>query len=193
MEGTQALENTAIGQATAAQAAVLPPFADAVDQHKAMVYSIGWHFLRDRALAEELAQDVFVELHRHWHSIQSAEHLVYWLRRVASNRAIDCIRRRKSRHECSLEGASEPTTLEKLNDTMLKSYLERMVASLPERQRMVVVLRFQEGLEAEEISRLLKMNVSTVRTNLARALELLRAKTAGKLQAPRGKQGQETL
>jgi len=195
MEGTQALQNPAIGQVVAAQEAVLPTFAEAVERNKSMVFSIGWHFLRDRALAEELAQDVFVELHRHWNEMQSPDHLVFWLRKVSSNRAIDFIRKRKSRHECSLELTAEPSTFEKLNDTMLKSYLERMVASLPDKQRMIVVLRFQEGLEHEEISRLLNMNVNTVRTNLARALELLRAKTAGRLQPPdsRGAKGQGTL
>jgi len=193
MEGTQALQNMAIGQAAAVEEAVLPTFAEAVARHQSMVFSIGWHFLRNRALAEELAQDVFVELHRHWHSIRSADHLVFWLRKVSSNRAIDFVRKRRSRPECSLESTNEPSTLEKLNDTLLKSYLERMVASLPDKQRMVVVLRYQEGLEPEEISRLLDMNVSTVKTNLARALELLRVKTAGKLQPSGSDRGQGNI
>jgi RNA polymerase sigma-70 factor (ECF subfamily) len=190
MEGTQALQNMAVGQVAAAQEATLATFTDAVERHKAMVFSIGWHFLRDRGLAEELAQDVFVELHRNWTRIRSADHLLFWLRRVSSHRAIDLLRKRKSRPELSLEATSEPTTLEKMHDSMLKSYLERMVATLPEKQRIVIVLRYQEGLEPEEISKLLNMNVSTVKTQLTRALDLLRAKTAGKLQPPRSSMGE---
>jgi RNA polymerase sigma-70 factor, ECF subfamily len=166
----------------------LPAFTDAVQAHKAMVYSIAWHFLRDRAVAEELAQDVFLELHRHWSSMQSAEHIVFWLRKVTSRRSIDVVRRRKTRAETSLEETAEPTALERVHDSMLSSYLERMVASLPGKQRIVIVLRYQEGMEPEEIAEVLDMNVSTVKTQITRALDLLRAKTARRLR----QNGEET-
>jgi len=95
---------------------------------------------------------------------------------------IDLVRKRSSRVETSLEETNEPTALERIHDTLLSSYLQRMVASLPKKQRIVVVLRYQEGLEPEEIAELLEMNVSTVKTQIARALDLLRAKTAGRLK-----------
>jgi RNA polymerase sigma-70 factor, ECF subfamily len=160
----------------------LPAFPEAVEAHKAMVYSIAWHFLRDRAVAEELAQDVFLELHRNWSSMQSAKHIVFWLRKVTSRRSIDVMRRRKTRGETSLEEMAEPTALERVHDAMLSSYLERMVASLPEKQRIVIVLRYQEGMEPEEIAVMLEMNVSTVKSQITRALDLLRAKTARRLK-----------
>jgi RNA polymerase sigma-70 factor, ECF subfamily len=160
----------------------LPTFPDAVEAHKAMVFSIAWHFLRDRAVAEELAQDVFLELHRNWSSMQSAKHIVFWLRKVTSRRSIDVMRKRKTRAETSLDEMAEPTALERVHDSMLSSYLERMVASLPEKQRIVIVLRYQEGMEPEEIAEMLEMNVSTVKTQITRALDLLRAKTARRLK-----------
>jgi RNA polymerase sigma-70 factor, ECF subfamily len=160
----------------------MPAFPEAVEAHKAMVYSIAWHFLRDRAIAEELAQDVFLELHRNWSSMQSAQHIVFWLRKVTSRRAIDVMRRRKTRAETSLEEMAEPTALERVHDSMLSSYLERMVASLPEKQRIVIVLRYQEGMEPEEIADTLEMNVSTVKSQITRGLDLLRAKTARRLK-----------
>ena len=143
-----------------------------------MVYSILWHFLRDRTLAEELAQDVFLQLHRNWGAMKSDAHIVFWLRRVTSHRAIDFVRKRESRPEASFEDVGEPTVLERMNDSFLSAYLERMVASLPEKQRMVIVLRYQEGMELEEIAEVLQMKVNTVKTQIFRALELLRAKTA---------------
>jgi len=166
----------------AADRLALPAFAEVVEVHKSMVFSIAWHFLRDQALAEELAQDVFLQLHRSWESMKSAEHIVFWLRKVTSNRCIDVVRRRKLRHETSLEDAAEPTSLERVQDPLLSAYLERMVASLPEKQRILVVLRYQEGLEPEEIARTLGMNVSTVKTQVSRALDLLRAKMAHRLK-----------
>lgn len=169
---------TELGQGKAS----LLSFPEAVEAHKAMVYSIAWHFLHDRSIAEELAQDVFLELHRHWSSMQSPQHIVFWLRKVTSRRSIDVMRRRKTRAETSLEELAEPTALERVHDSMLASYLERMVASLPEKQRMVIVLRYQEGMEPEEIAELLEMNVSTVKSQITRALDLLRAKTASRLK-----------
>lgn len=150
-----------------------------------MVYSIAWHFLRDRSLAEELAQDVFLELHRHWKSMKSAEHVLFWLRRTAVNRAIDHVRKRKIHAETSLEETGEPTVLEQMHDTFLSAYLERMVASLPEKQRAAIVLRYQEDMEPEEIAELLEMNVSTVKTQIARGLDLLRSKTEHRLRGER--------
>jgi len=164
---------------------VAPPFADVVEIHKAMVFSIAWHFLRDRALSEELAQDVFLELHRHWAAMKSPEHIVFWLRKVTCNRCIDVVRRRKLRRETSLEESPEPAMLERVQDPLLSAYLQRMVASLPERQRLLVVLRYQEGMEPEEIARMLNINSSTVKTQISRALELLRAKTAQRLKTQR--------
>ena len=149
--------------------------------HKSMVYSIGWHFLRDRLAAEELAQEVFLQLHRNWSSMKSADHIVFWLRKVTGHRAIDFARSLKRRPETSLEESAEPTTLERVHDTFLSSYLERIVASLPEKQRLVVVLRYQEEMEVEEIARTLDMKPATIKTQLARALDLLRAKTERRL------------
>ncbi len=166
---------------TSDEATPLPSFAEALDVHKAMVFSIGWHFLRDRVAAEELAQEVFLQLHRNWSSMKSADHVLFWLRKVSSHRAVDLARKRKRRGETSLENADEPTSLERVHDTFLSSYLERIVASLPEKQRIVIVLRFQEDMDVEEIARTLDMNPATVKTHLARALELLRKKTQRRL------------
>lgn len=146
-----------------------------------MVYSIAWHFLRDRPAAEELAQEVFLQLYRSWRAMKSADHIVSWLRKVASHRAIDYARKMKRREHMSLEETGEPTALERVHDTFLSTYLERIVASLPEKQRLVVVLRYQEDMEVEEIAKTLGVKPATVKTQLARALDLLRVKTDRRL------------
>jgi RNA polymerase sigma-70 factor, ECF subfamily len=171
---------TSIATAGAGRAA-LPAFATAVDTHKGMVYSIAWHFLHDRVAADEIAQDVFLQLHKSWSSIQSPAHLVFWLRKVSTHRAIDAARKRKAQAETSFEETGEPTVLERVHDSFLASYLKRMVASLPEKQRSVIVLRYQEEMELEEIAGMLGMNVSTVKTQISRALELLRGKVSRRL------------
>ena len=143
-----------------------------------MVFSLAHHFLRDRAVAEELAQDVFLELYRHLGDMQSAEHLVFWLRRVTANRCISEARRRQRRPEVPLEDAPEPEAPNSVADPMEGDQLRRMVASLPEKFRMVVLLRYQEDLDPEDIARVLDVSVNTVKSQLQRALTMLRQKAA---------------
>lgn len=158
-----------------------------------MVFSIGWHFLHDRTAAEELAQDVFFQLYQNWAEMRSPGHIVFWLRKVASHRAIDMVRRRKIRPEMSLEEAAEPTVLERMQDSLLSSYLERMIASLPEKQRLAIILRYQEDMDPNEIAKVLEMKVSSVKTLIARGLDLLRAKTGRRLGVVECRSGNDTV
>lgn len=153
-------------------------FEQIVREHQAMVFSIACHFLRDAGRAEELAQEVFLELYRNLKKLKSAEHLRFWLRRVAANRSIDWLRRRPP-GEISLEDAPEPvarTAAEE--DPLLQEKLRRLVLALPERPRMMVILRFQEGLELHEIAQALEMPVNTVKSSLRRSLAVLQEKLA---------------
>jgi len=164
------IERTALDIHAAFEAAVL--------EHQAMVYSVAYHFLGERAAAEELAQEVFLELYRHWGDIQSPEHRLHWLRKVASRRCVDHTRRRKLRNHLSLEEAPEPFTWMPANDPVLKRYIEQLLAKLSEVPRLIVILRYQEGLEPAEISEVLDMPVATVKSHLHRSLALLRRKLA---------------
>lgn len=143
-----------------------------------MVFSLAWHFLHDRGLAEELAQEVFLELHRHLARIQSPEHLVFWLRKVASRRCIDQTRRRAFWPKFGLDEVPEPPAKTRQNDPMLSRTLAKLVASLPEKARAVVVLRYQEDLDPSDIAQVLDMPVATVKSHLQRSLGMLRDKLA---------------
>jgi RNA polymerase sigma-70 factor (ECF subfamily) len=151
-------------------------FGTLVREHQAMVFSLAYHLLHDRAAAEEVAQDVFLELHRHLAELRSADHAIFWLRRVAANRAIDAARRRQNRREMGLDLISEPASPSLPSDVLLSRRLRRLVSSLPEKQRMLVILRYQEDMDPEEIAAVMKMPVNTVKSQLQRALKLLREK-----------------
>jgi len=151
-------------------------FAGIVRANQSMVYSVAWSFLRDAALAEELAQDVFLELHRNLRQIESGAHLVSWLRRVTVNRCIDRVRKRKREALVALDDAPEPSTPAAEADPFASEQLRRMIASLPEKQRAIVILRYQEDMDPTEIASVLSMPVNTVKSKLHRALALLRGK-----------------
>jgi len=156
----------------------LPGFADIVREHQRMVFSMACHFLRDRGLAEELAQEVFLELHRHLDRIESRAHLVFWLRQVTSRRCIDQTRRRSFWPKLRLQDVPEPAAKEQQGDPMLSRALAKLVASLPEKPRLVVILRYQEELDPAEIAQVLDMPVATVKSHLQRSLGMLREKLA---------------
>ena len=139
-----------------------------------MVFSLAYHFLRDRALAEELAQDVFLELHVHWKEMHSTVQLRFWLRKVASRKCIDQARRRRFRAHVAMEQAPEPFAWMPAADPLLKQYIEHVVGALQETPRLIVILRFQEDLDPSEIAELLEMPIATVKSHLQRSLAFLR-------------------
>ncbi len=153
-------------------------FAAIVREHQGMVYSIAYHFLGDSALAEDLAQDVFFHLYRNLPTIKSPEHLRFWLRKVASHRCIDHTRRISARPQISLEDVAEPQAPDLTKDPFVERMLKRLVGALPEKARMIVILRYQEDLEPAEIAEVIGMPLNTVKSHLRRSLAILREKVA---------------
>jgi RNA polymerase sigma-70 factor (ECF subfamily) len=151
-------------------------FGDLVRERQRLVFGLALNLLRDRALAEEVAQEVFLQLHRALGEIQSEAHLTHWLRRVTSHRAIDVARHRRHTEASGLDEAPEPWVVRRDVDPLVGRTLRRLVAALPPRPRTVVVLRFQEDLDPAEIARVLDMPVNTVKSHLRRALAVLRAR-----------------
>ena len=150
-------------------------FADLVGRHQSMVFSIAQHFLADRAAAEELAQDVFLQLHTNLPTLKSEEHVTFWLRKVTAHRCIDHQRRRRL-PQVSLDDAPEPSAPTQSADPFLARRLRQFVASLPESPRLIVILRYQEDLGPEDIAEVLGMPLATVKSHLQRSLAMLREK-----------------
>jgi RNA polymerase sigma-70 factor, ECF subfamily len=156
-------------------------------EHQSMVFSIALRILNDRFLAEEAAQDVFLELHAKLGDLESPvfesqAHVTHWLRRATVHRSIDRVRQRERRPEVAMnsadlpEPATEPGTGPDRGDPFLSRQLRQLVASLPATPRAIMTLRYQEDRTPEEIADLLAMPVATVKSHLRRTLRLLREK-----------------
>lgn len=153
-------------------------FAAIVKRSEAMVYAVAYGFFRNQALAEDLAQDAYLELYRNLHRLESDSHLENWLRQTVTRKCIDHSRRKKHKPHLDLEAAPEPRVGPVERDPVLAETLERKVAELPAKMRMVVVLRFQEDLKVSEIAEAMGIPVNTAKTLLRRALIRLRPKVA---------------
>lgn len=175
-----------------AQAAILPgreetntadaQFSDIVREHQSMVYSLAFHFLRDRATSEEVAQEAFLRLYRNLDSIESRKHLVRWLRKVVWRLCIDETRRKPPGRHVSLDEVAVPAAPANDPDILLADRLRKMVADLPENIRMTVILRYQEDLDPMEIAQVLDVPVNTIKSRLQRTLVLLREKLGQSLK-----------
>jgi RNA polymerase sigma-70 factor, ECF subfamily len=146
-------------------------FTDIVREHQSMVFSIAYHFLHDRALAEDVAQEVFLRLSQRLSTIDSTLHLVRWLRKVTSRLCIDEIRRRPPIASVDLD---ELVGMHTSDDSLESEQVRRLVATLPEQARLAIILRYQEEMEPAEIAKVLDESVHTVKSRLQRALASLR-------------------
>lgn len=156
-------------------------FRAMVEAHQSRVFSIAFRILDDCSLAEEVAQDVFLAFYQDLDRIESEEHALAWLRRVAVHRALDAHRRRASRVDYYAEEFLDGMTAIPRDgradfSSSASSRVEQLVASLPAVQRAVVLLRYQEDMLPGEIASALSMPMGTVKSHLQRALKLLRAK-----------------
>jgi len=151
-------------------------FAQVVADNQSLVFSLAARFLRDREGAEELAQDVFLQLYRKLREIESPAHATGWLRRAICHRCIDEARKRRLRPRIGLDSVPEPAVKNRDPDLLLNERLRRMVDELPESARMVVLLRYQEDLDPTDIAGMLNMPISTVKSHLHRSLAVLRGR-----------------
>jgi RNA polymerase sigma-70 factor (ECF subfamily) len=165
-------------------------FAVLVQRHQRRVFSLALRMLSDRHKAEDLAQEVFLQLYRSLASVQSDAHLTFWLRKVTVNRAIDRLRREPRYETVSLEETVNLASEAGDGDPLLQRRLRELVALLPPAPRAVVLLRFQEDLDPTDIARTLNMSINTVKSHLKRSLATLRTHVAPDL--PPAKHGSLT-
>jgi RNA polymerase sigma-70 factor (ECF subfamily) len=156
-------------------------FRHLVEQHQSMVFSIALRVTGEFGVAEEVAQDAFLELHRSGEQLESEDHIKFWLRRVTVHRATDALRSRSRRPEAGAEEWMDEQHTDVAGaglDFGIVARLDELLRTLPEAMRVAVVLRYQEEMLPDEIASMLGQPVATVKSNLQRGLQLLRRKAA---------------
>jgi RNA polymerase sigma-70 factor (ECF subfamily) len=149
-------------------------FEALVRSYQGSVYSLALRMLSDRQKAEDLAQEVFLRLHRNLSSVASVVHLAFWLRKVTMNGAIDRLRRESHHDALPLDEVDEMASDAPDADPLLERRLRSLVGQLAPAPRAVLLLRYQEDLDPEEIARTLSMSINTVKSHLKRSLTRLR-------------------
>jgi RNA polymerase sigma-70 factor (ECF subfamily) len=125
--------------------------------------------VRERGLAEEVAQDAFVRLYERWDGVVEIEQPQAWVHAVAVRMAVRQARRRRER---STDAGIEERPV---NDPVVDVDLHRALGELPPRQRAAVALYYLEDRPVAEIASLLDVSESTVKQHLHRARARLAA------------------
>lgn len=167
----------------AARAGDPAAFGQLVRSHQARVFSVALRLTGRRADAEDLAQDVFVQLHGALDRIEDERHLKHWLLRAVSHRSIDWLRQNGRRAWLvpleAVGEAREPAAEDAPQDPLARAHLRRLLLQLKPDARAVVLLRFQEDLDPTDIAEVLGMSLNTVKSHLRRSLDWLRAQYDG--------------
>ncbi len=156
-------------------------FEELVIAYQHRVFGVALRMLRNRGEAEEIAQEVFLRVHRAVGDFRGEAKLSTWLYAITSrlclNRLASGERRMAREGEESLErlrADADPAAHAERGE--LEAALQRAITELPEERRVVVVLRDFEGLSYEEIAAALDLPLGTVRSRLHRARTDLKEK-----------------
>ena len=164
-------------------------FSYLVEKYRRPMMNFMYRMVHNAAVAEDLAQEVFLRVYRSRESYEASAKFTTWLYRIATNLAVN--HARDSRHErpehmVSLDEPDENTGLAidvpdgSLSAEELLVRRERMVAirqhvnELPERQKIAVIMHKYQQMDYREISEVLKLSESATKSLLFRAYETLR-------------------
>src|SRR5262250_3448590 len=157
-------------------------FEELVRTYQHRVFSVALRMLGSRSDAEDVAQEVFLRVHRAIGEFRGEAKLSTWLYAITSrlclNRLTTGERRMARQGEEILTrlASREVGPAEEMERTELETALHRAIADLSEERRIVIVLRDLEGLSYEEIAAALELELGTVRSRLHRARMDLRDK-----------------
>jgi RNA polymerase sigma-70 factor, ECF subfamily len=125
-------------------------------------------------VAEELAQDALIRVVSNWSRVRGFDSPSAWTYRVAINLANSYLRRRLAERRATRRLSARASAVQHDPDTPTAIAVRAAVASLPKRERAVVVLRFFADLSVRDVSELLGCPEGTVKSLTARALAALR-------------------
>ncbi|NNF76832.1 MAG: sigma-70 family RNA polymerase sigma factor [Rhizobiales bacterium] len=141
------------------------------------VYRAALRVLRQEQEAEDVAQDVFLKIWRDPPELRADANLKAWSARVATNGAIDRLRKKKPDISDDLPDQVDPAVSadEAMQANEAAGAVQQAIDHLPERQRLALVLTYYQGLPNKEAADLLDVSVDALESLLARARRALKA------------------
>ncbi|MEJ2203267.1 MAG: sigma-70 family RNA polymerase sigma factor [Gemmatimonadota bacterium] len=168
-------------------------FRELLKRYERPVFSLIYRMVRDRTLAEDLAQEAFIRAFNAIGSYNTSYKFSNWIFKIANNHTIDHLRKRRL-ETVSIHGSPHATTQDEVSQTSvvleagdespqelvehreLGGQIEEAIGELREEYRTVILLRHVEGYAYDEIAEIMDLPLGTVKTYLHRARNELKIK-----------------
>jgi RNA polymerase sigma-70 factor (ECF subfamily) len=154
-------------------------FGELVDRYKNLVYAMVGRMVADRALADDLAQEVFLKVHRGLPYFRGDARLSTWVYRIVANVCFEARNQRPA--DLPLDEEREGVRVREpgradaaFAHLELRDRLEKAIAQLPDNYRMLIAAHYLQGVQYEALAEALDMPLGTVKTHLYRAKKRLR-------------------
>lgn len=174
-------------------------FTTLYNEYSVLVYNVALNYLQNVEDAEEITQDVFIQLHSSLHKFQEKSTLKTWIYRITINKCLDFIKHKNSRKRFFIFGKKSQNEFELLNMSNFEhpgillenkekaAILFGIINELVENQKTAFLLSKVEGLSNPEIATIMKLSVSAVESLLFRAKAILKERIANKFEEYRKK------
>ena len=152
-------------------------FQELVDRYKDLVFALIGRTVQDRSRAEDLAQDVFLRIHRGLPYFRGEARLSTWIYRIVANVCVQDHARPPtpaSLDDGRARDRAPGSTDRRFGDLELRDRLEKAIARLPANYRLLVAAHYLEGIQYEDLADALQLPLGTVKTQLYRAKQQLR-------------------
>ncbi len=156
-------------------------FNELVLKHRRGVYLTAVGLLGNPDDADDITQDVFLKVYGSIGTFRGDSAVYTWIYRICVNLCLNAIRKRKTRSFIGLESLAAATPEAERADadleiSELNEHARRAIASLPEKQRAVFLLRHFRGLPHAEIARIMDRDEGTIKANYFQAIKKLKAR-----------------
>ena len=154
-------------------------FAELVEQYKDLVYGMVWRLAADRSQADDLAQEVFLKVHRGLPYFRGEARLSTWIYRIVANVCAQA--RGRPRRDVPLDRGPDHPPIDpgaadrSFGDLELRDRLDKAIAQLPEQWRLLIAAHYFGGQQYQDLAETFGMPIGTIKTHLHRAKQRLRA------------------
>lgn len=149
-----------------------PGFVEAFDALLGRAFRVARRIVPSEQAAEDVASETLIRAYAHWRRIGHQPWREGWVVRVATNLAIDAVRKQRPITDQEVAEGHSPA---EQDDVAIRLALAAALRSLPKRQREVVALRYLAGFSEAEAAAALRISTGSVKTHLHRGLGALRS------------------
>lgn len=156
-------------------------YEEIIKKYENKVCGIIYHMIKNQNDVEDLAQEVFIKVYKNLSKFKGDSSLYTWIYKITVNLCLDEVKKRKNiiylDEKLEIEDgelerelpSSDKTQVELYEEKELKEKLHKCIGKLPEKQRVMIVLRDIKGFSYEEISEITSVKLGTVKSQINRA------------------------